>query len=368
MNFLFKIAFSFLLFLGCYFSLSQTNGKTSLAQVTEQTQQFNDPIYVGGAISFATAPMTAGGSLALVGSIVSLTDIEVQANRQGASMAEQEAFETWDKFYVAAQFLTLAPTGYSLLSSLAKPGAFARVVVSFRSLGTKLTKLPSNIKSSLVYLRNAWGGVQSTSATSSLLSKLENLIVKPSLQNFFSDLTNFAGSNSARFARYGTTQNLKTTLQNFLENAAVNNVKPYSQLIDDIEHFMNIARKPDGSLIPGALEYFDEMLQAPQKFKGGAFGLEILANPPPSLAGKTLTKLEMGIDEMDGDFRFDMFFEDGLGVKIFVETKNYASTTGFTSSFYNQFKAYISNQNVTSIDQLRYFFRANDGISKAERV
>ena len=73
-------------------------------------------------------------------------------------------------------------------------------------------------------------------------------------------------------------------------------------------------------------------------------------------------------DNIDGNFRFDMFFEDGLGLKIFVETKNYASTTGFTSSFYNQFKAYISNQNVTSIDQLRYFFRANDGISKAERV
>ncbi|MBK7129126.1 MAG: hypothetical protein IPM74_11980 [Crocinitomicaceae bacterium] len=105
----------------------------------------------------------------------------------------------------------------------------------------------------------------------------------------------------------------------------------------------------------------------PQKFKGGAFGLEILANPPPSLIGKTLTRLEAGIDDSE-KFRFDMYFEGTGNVKVFVETKNYASTTSFTTSFYNQFKAYISNPNLTSFDELRYYFRANDGISKAERV
>jgi len=95
--------------------------------------------------------------------------------------------------------------------------------------------------------------------------------------------------------------------------------------------------------------------------------LEILKNRPQSLAGKTLTKLEAGIDDID-KFRFDMLFEDGSGLKIFVETKNYASTTGFTTSFYNQFKAYISNQNITSLDQIKYYFRANTGVTKTDRV
>ncbi|MBK8926588.1 MAG: hypothetical protein IPM74_11955 [Crocinitomicaceae bacterium] len=199
------------------------------------------------------------------------------------------------------------------------------------------------------------------------LDLLNTLFTKSIAQNFLSDLILFAGSNQKRLGRYGSESILKNKLVYFLNHQSVINVKSYNQLIQDIETFFTVTRGSNGNLIPGTLEYFDEFLQAPQKFKGGAFGLEILANPPPSLIGKTLTRLEAGIDDSE-KFRFDMYFEGTGNVKVFVETKNYASTTSFTTSFYNQFKAYISNPNLTSFDELRYYFRANDGISKAERV
>jgi len=76
---------------------------------------------------------------------------------------------------------------------------------------------------------------------------------------------------------------------------------------------------------------------------------------------------EMGIVDVD-NFRFDMFFEGSGNVKVWVETKNYASSTGFTTSFYNQFKAYISNPELKNFDELRYFFRANPGVTKESQV
>jgi hypothetical protein len=100
-------------------------------------------------------------------------------------------------------------------------------------------------------------------------------------------------------------------------------------------------------------------------------GLEILNDLPSSLQGKVLTKFEASIDDLDdltGGCRFDLLFEDGNQLKVFVETKNYAQSTTFSSSFYNQFKAYISNPSVNSIDKIKYFFKANNVITKAERV
>ncbi|MBL7898320.1 MAG: hypothetical protein JNJ99_07280, partial [Crocinitomicaceae bacterium] len=200
-----------------------------------------------------------------------------------------------------------------------------------------------------------------------VMTYLNTLFSKSVSQNFLNDLIVFAGSNQNRLARYGSESALKNKLIYFFNHSSVINVKPYNQIIQDIENFFTISRSPSGSLIPGALEYFDELLQAPQKFKGGAFGLEILANPPPFLVGKKLVRLEAGIDDTE-KFRFDMLFEDGNGVKIFVETKNYGSTTSFSTSFYNQFKAYISSQEITDISQIKYYFRLNSGITREGQI
>lgn len=206
-----------------------------------------------------------------------------------------------------------------------------------------------------------WSEVFGVADNVTILTKLDNLIAKPHVQQFIADMVAYANGNITKLARYGNVQNLKNTLKNLIENPAVNNVKNYDQLLDDIEHFMQHHRNT-----PGALDYFDELVQSPSKFKGGAFGLEILANPPPGLVGKPIESFEMGF--LEGErFRFDIKYLDGNSF-IFVETKNYASKTSFSSSFYGQFKAYFSNPEFTSLSQLRYYFRANSGVSKARLV
>jgi len=97
---------------------------------------------------------------------------------------------------------------------------------------------------------------------------------------------------------------------------------------------------------------------------------EILSNLPPSLQGKKLTKFEAkfnALDDVAGGCRFDMQFKEGPDY-FYIETKNYAKPTAFSSAFYNQFKAYISDVGVKNINQLKYFFKANSGVTKAERV
>lgn len=209
-------------------------------------------------------------------------------------------------------------------------------------------------------------------AGGSWLTKLDDLFAKPHFNQFQVKLIDFsswgATSTSQRLAKYGTPTALKNRIKTLLESPSVNNIKSADEIINYIDDFMlKYANKPPDF---GALAYFDELVMTTSKFKGGAYGLEILNNLPPSLNGKTLTKFEASIDDLTdatSGCRFDLQFSDGAQL-IFVETKNYAKTTSFSSSFYNQFKAYISNPNLTSLDQIKYFFRANTGITKAERI
>ncbi len=141
-------------------------------------------------------------------------------------------------------------------------------------------------------------------------------------------------------------------------------MKNIDGVLDDFDFLVT-----NHSSVPNIEKYVDELMQSQNKFKGGAFGLEILSDLPPSLQGKTLTKFEASIDldDLAGDCRFDLQFTDGSKL-VYIETKNYAKSTAFSSDFYNQFKAYISNSSVTNIDDIKYFFKANAGITKAERV
>lgn len=200
---------------------------------------------------------------------------------------------------------------------------------------------------------------------SNLITKINQLIAKVHFTPFHNKLVDFANATTNtttkanRLARYETPDKLKNTLISLLENPQANNIKPLIEVIDDIDKFML-----DYKDIDGAMEYFDELTQSVQKIKGGAFGLEILNNLPPSLAGKTIVAFEAGIDDLS-NCRFDLKFREGA-VSIFVETKNYASATGFTSSFLNQFKRYISS--ISDLSEMKYFFRGNAGVTKANRV
>ena len=134
-------------------------------------------------------------------------------------------------------------------------------------------------------------------------------------------------------------------------------------LVDEFGYFKHFITNL--SKVDGAGAYIHEMLEAGNKFKGGAFGLRLLKEMPEPLAGKTLKALEGRIDDLT-DNRFDMIFEDGdLLFSLFVETKNYKGLAKSTA-FVNQFKAYL--RGISSFDELAYFFNKRDAIQSVDDV
>jgi len=199
-----------------------------------------------------------------------------------------------------------------------------------------------------------------------IISKLDNILAKPGFNgtNGLFNKLKALPVTPTRTANYASLQSFR---DEFIRLHGLNNtgVKNIDDVLNDFENLVD-----NFSAIPNVEKYVDELMQGANKFKGGAFGLEILNDLPPSLQGKTLTKFEASIDDLDdvaGGCRFDLQFADGTQM-VYIETKNYAQSTAFLSSFYNQFKAYISNSAVTDINQIKYYFRANSGVTKAERV
>ncbi len=196
------------------------------------------------------------------------------------------------------------------------------------------------------------------------VAKLTSILQKSEFTSIFNKLKNLPTTPN-RAIRYAS---INAFRDEFIRLHSLNStgVKSLDKVLDDFDNLVS-----NYSNITNIEKYVDELMQTPTKFKGGAYGLEILNNlSQTNLNGKTLVKFEASIDDLadaSTGCRFDLQFSDGTQM-IFVETKNYASSTSFTSSFYNQFKAYISNPNVTNIDQIKYFFRANPNITKAERV
>lgn len=202
-------------------------------------------------------------------------------------------------------------------------------------------------------------------AANSAAAKLDNILANPGFSGPNGIFNRLPRNTSNQIARYTSPQTFR---DEFLRLHGLNNngVRNIDDVLDDFDFLIS-----NHHGVPNIEKYIDELMQSKNKFKGGTFGMEILSDLPAPLQGKTLTKFEASIDdldELDGGCRFDMLFENGSAVRVFVETKNYAQTTVFSSSFYNQFKAYISIPGVTSIDNIKYYFRANAGVTKVERV
>lgn len=197
-----------------------------------------------------------------------------------------------------------------------------------------------------------------------IVSRLDNILSKPGFSGTGGIFSKLPKNTSNQISRYSSSQSFRDEFIR-LYNLNTTGVRSINEVIDDFDHLVT-----NYSNISNVENYVDELMQSQNKFKGGAFGLEILNNLPPSLQGKTLAKFEASIDDLDdiaGGCRFDLLFTDGTKL-IYIETKNYSKSTPFTSSFYNQFKAYISNSVVTSMDDIKYYFRSNTGVTKADRA
>lgn len=227
---------------------------------------------------------------------------------------------------------------------------------------------------------DAWKRVYNNNAVSDLRKEpsLLNKVVKASnrldivLQssNFNSVFTMLKGmpSTAARQLRYKDIASFKTRfIELHLSQKGVN-INSIEDVAGDFEYLVY-----NHSQLQDIEKYIDEMEQTAEKFRGGAFGMELVHSPPPELQGKTLVRFEASIDDADGicdatsKCRFDLKFSDGP-IAVFVETKNYSKTSVSAiinkPEFYNQFRAYISNPNLQKFDDIMYFFRKNDGIDE----
>lgn len=193
------------------------------------------------------------------------------------------------------------------------------------------------------------------------VSTLGSILDKPQFNTLFNKLKQLPTTGNNRAARYASKETFRDEFIR-LHGLNADGVKDIDEVLIDFDNLVS-----NHSNIPNVEQYIDELMQSGSKFKGGAYGLDILTNMPPPLQGKLLIGFEASIDDIS-DCRFDLLFEDANSVRMFVETKNYASSTTFSSSFFNQFKAYISNSNLSNLNQIKYYFKANIGVSKTTQV
>ena len=189
-------------------------------------------------------------------------------------------------------------------------------------------------------------------------TNLKNIIRSSEFKGILSQLQNpeLFTPTSRRLADYATVEAFEAKFTNLYNRLGGDGVQSFDKVVDDFHSLI----KKHGS-VENVADFIDEMMQSRRKFKGGAFGLEVLANPPPQFSGKRLIRFEAGIDDLD-DFRFDLEFSDGSKI-TFVELKNYGANTNLSASFFKQYGAYIgtaSNEN-----SFVYFFRANPGVDRA---
>jgi Ig-like domain CHU_C associated len=136
-------------------------------------------------------------------------------------------------------------------------------------------------------------------------------------------------------------------------------IKNFDAVADDIE-FVIRNHGTGANTKPDIKKYFNEMLAQEEKFKAGTVGLEIIRkNPPPSyLVGARIEGFEQTFTRSAN--RYDLLFMKG-DKKIFIDTKNYSSTSGIFDGADNlkQIKAYFKE--IENIDELFYVIQSRSG-------
>lgn len=254
-----------------------------------------------------------------------------------------EKFETFSKLYLAGR---LTPVLYSSGKFIYEKIAEKINSDAVRNLSSVARERLNKVFSKL---RDVFG------LSTDYLSRLNRVVSSRQFTEIFNRLPR---NTAAQQLRYTTRETFR---DEFLRLHTQLNGSGVASIDDVVRNFENMINRHAG--VPGIERYIDEMMQAPQKFKGGAFGMEILADLPQALRQRTLVGFESSIDDLS-DCRFDMEFSDGTR-SIFTETKNYAQSTlsniANSSDFFNQFKEYLSQ--ITSVEQFKYIFRSNPGVT-----
>ena len=124
------------------------------------------------------------------------------------------------------------------------------------------------------------------------------------------------------------------------------------------------------------LKFVDEILQTEHKFKAGATTLEVIRYPEKYISAKYSKRLsDLELEDLishasgSGSFRFDAKWkiknQDGEGIYIFVDTKNYSRASNMFGDL-GQFKAYL--REIDSFDKLYIIQQGGRGVTRKQII
>lgn len=124
------------------------------------------------------------------------------------------------------------------------------------------------------------------------------------------------------------------------------------------------------------MKFVDEILQTEHKFKAGATTLEVIRYPKKYISAKYSKRLsDLELEDLishvsgSGSFRFDAKWkiknQDGEGIYIFVNTKNYSRASNIFGDL-GQFKAYL--REIDSFDQLYIIQQGGRGVTRKQII
>ena len=141
-----------------------------------------------------------------------------------------------------------------------------------------------------------------------------------------------------------------------------NSVKPLPEVVKDFEYLIDTywSSFTTANKEEQIVDFINELMQGPNKFKAGATTLEVIRHPEKYISAKYSRRLsDLELEGLishaagSGNFRFDAKWkiknQDGKEIHIFVDTKNYSRASNMFGDL-GQFKAYL--ENIDNFDQL----------------
>ena len=163
-----------------------------------------------------------------------------------------------------------------------------------------------------------------------------------------------------------------------MEKATAGSIKSLDEVAEDLEYLLthHLATFRDQGREKQMSAFINEMMQTKDKFKAGATTLEVIRHPEKYISAKYSSNLSnLELEDLishaagSGNFRFDAKWkiknQDGEGIYIFLDTKNYSRASNMFGDL-GQFKAYL--ENIDSFDKLYIIQQGGRGVTREQII
>ena len=163
-----------------------------------------------------------------------------------------------------------------------------------------------------------------------------------------------------------------------MEKAAAGSIKSLDEVAEDLEYLLtnHLATFRTQGREEQMSAFINEMMQTKDKFKAGATTLEVIRHPQKYISAKYSKRLsDLELEDLishasgSGNFRFDAKWkiknQDGEGIYIFVDTKNYSRAINMFRDL-GQFKAYL--REIDSFDKLYIIQQGGRGVTREQII